>query len=255
MFSVYLSICIIMRIISGIYKIVNTKNGKFYVGSSKNIIRRFGIHRSALRNKRHHSPYLQRSWNKHGEKTFKFEILHEMVNPTEQELFDAELKYITDILPHYNVGGVGGGDNLTNNPNKEDIVRRITETLRQQVADMTETERKDRWGRSGNTNGHWKGGVSTPKCNCGKQLHWGNKRCSKCSKVGTNNPFYGKTHSDNTKQKLRSNRLGKLPTNTNAIVLDGVHYVSQAEAARKLGVSIGSISNWVRGKFKRRLET
>jgi DNA-binding transcriptional regulator YiaG len=45
---------------------------------------------------------------------------------------------------------------------------------------------------------------------------------------------------------------GKLPSNTNPIVLDGVSYISQADAARKLGVSIGTISNWVTGKFKRR---
>ena len=45
---------------------------------------------------------------------------------------------------------------------------------------------------------------------------------------------------------------GKLPSNTHPIVLDGITYTSQADAARKLGVSMGSISNWVRGKFKRR---
>lgn len=59
----------------GIYKITNTKNGKFYVGSSKNIDLRFKSHVSALISKRHHCKHLQSSFNKHGLDSFSFDVI------------------------------------------------------------------------------------------------------------------------------------------------------------------------------------
>lgn len=58
-----------------IYKIRNVTNDKFYVGSTTDTRERFRTHRSRLRNNRHHSPYLQAAWNKHGEDCFKFEVV------------------------------------------------------------------------------------------------------------------------------------------------------------------------------------
>ena len=60
---------------SGIYKIVNLKNGKMYVGSSKSIKDRWWEHRKFLRENRHPSPRLQNSWNKHKEENFVFLII------------------------------------------------------------------------------------------------------------------------------------------------------------------------------------
>ena len=58
--------------ISGIYKIVNTVNGKKYVGSAVDIKRRWQAHKLRLRKNNHHSPKLQNAWNKHGESSFTF---------------------------------------------------------------------------------------------------------------------------------------------------------------------------------------
>lgn len=241
-----------MNIISGIYKIVNTKNGKMYIGSSKNIKRRWGIHKSSLKNNRHHSVHLQRAWNKYGKESFVYEVIKEMSNASETELFNEETNYITTLKPDYNVGCVGGGDNLTNHPNRELIIKKITQSIHAKNARMTEQDKLEKWSRPGEKNPNWKGGVSSPKCNdCGKQLGYGHKYCSYCSKLGQRNPFYGKKHTDEYKQKASERRKGTLPTNSNPIVLNGVSYVSQADAARKLNVSIGTISNWVNKKFKK----
>lgn len=51
----------------GIYYITNTINGKFYVGSSKNIKKRWARHIRDLNNNNHHNIYLQRSCNKYGD--------------------------------------------------------------------------------------------------------------------------------------------------------------------------------------------
>ena len=61
----------------GIYRIRNKVNGKFYVGSSDNIQRRFSRHKLDLSKNRHDNPHLQNSWNKYGEISFDFDIIRE----------------------------------------------------------------------------------------------------------------------------------------------------------------------------------
>jgi len=61
--------------ISGIYKITNTKTNKVYIGSAVNIITRWYQHKTALNKNRHHSIKLQRSYNKHGKNNFIFEVI------------------------------------------------------------------------------------------------------------------------------------------------------------------------------------
>jgi len=59
---------------SGIYKIVNTANGKFYVGSAVSLTRRFTEHKRQLRKEIHPNRFLQRAWEKYGEDAFDFQI-------------------------------------------------------------------------------------------------------------------------------------------------------------------------------------
>lgn len=60
----------------GVYTITNVINGKIYVGSTINSFnKRKNQHFSLLRQNKHANPYLQNSFNKHGESNFKFEIL------------------------------------------------------------------------------------------------------------------------------------------------------------------------------------
>lgn len=49
-----------------IYKIINTINGKIYVGSAKYFAGRKGEHYSMLRNNKHSNKHLQNSYNKYG---------------------------------------------------------------------------------------------------------------------------------------------------------------------------------------------
>jgi group I intron endonuclease len=59
----------------GIYQIENTVNGKRYVGSSNQVARRFYLHKWDLKRGQHHSVTLQRSWDKYGEAAFRFRVL------------------------------------------------------------------------------------------------------------------------------------------------------------------------------------
>lgn len=58
-----------------IYQILNSVNGHRYVGSAVNLKSRLYSHWSQLRRKVHHSPYLQRAFNKYGEGNFSVSVL------------------------------------------------------------------------------------------------------------------------------------------------------------------------------------
>lgn len=83
----------------GIYQIVNKVNGKRYVGSSVDIERRWIGHRSQLNSGTHHSPPLQRAWNKYGSDAMDFVIIEEC---DKFSLIDREQFHI-DVASEYNV--------------------------------------------------------------------------------------------------------------------------------------------------------
>lgn len=61
--------------LSGIYAITNRVTGKSYIGSAVNIKQRWNSHLNQLRRGKHHSEKLQRSWMKHGEAQFLFNVI------------------------------------------------------------------------------------------------------------------------------------------------------------------------------------
>lgn len=73
---------------SCIYVIVHIKSSKVYIGQAQDIKKRWYEHRRTLNKGEHHNQYLQRAWNKYGEKAFKFKILEhcsiEQLNEREQ---------------------------------------------------------------------------------------------------------------------------------------------------------------------------
>lgn len=107
---------------SGIYKILNKIDGKFYIGSSKNIEGRWSDHIRNLRSNSHVNPKLQHAWNFHGENNFEFLIVE-----STDDVLDREQYFLDELKPY--IRGIGynicetssGGDNLKNHPNGEQI--------------------------------------------------------------------------------------------------------------------------------------
>jgi group I intron endonuclease len=62
---------------SGVYVITNTKDGKRYVGVSRDIDSRWYAHRNDLKRGKHGSASLQQAWNEYGEGAFVFAVLEE----------------------------------------------------------------------------------------------------------------------------------------------------------------------------------
>jgi group I intron endonuclease len=92
---------------SGIYLIVNTVNGKYYVGSSFELNRRWNSHRRNLNSTTHVNEKLQRAWSKYGESNFEFIALETYLLNNRDVLYDIEQKYLDVCRLHretnYNV--------------------------------------------------------------------------------------------------------------------------------------------------------
>lgn len=101
--------------ISGIYKIVNRIDGKYYVGSTNNFHKRWNFgHKLPLNENRHDNPKLQNAWNKHGRDNFDCVL----VETVEQEnLLLVEQKYlnIARLEPDkcYNLSFIAGKIEMT----------------------------------------------------------------------------------------------------------------------------------------------
>lgn len=95
------------EIISGIYKIINTVTGDFYIGSSKDVKRRWKNHKYYIKcNKCPNNP-LYLDMKKYGVEKFDFQILKE-VEP--DKLKEAEQQFIEEMQPTYNDRRANGLD-------------------------------------------------------------------------------------------------------------------------------------------------
>lgn len=253
--------------ISGVYKIVCKTSGRFYVGSSKNLNERWNTHLCNLRGNKHINRHLQSSFNKYGEDSFVFETLEEC---DVDNLFDREQFYI-DSLDACSVGfNIGrsscGGDNISNNPNKNDIVKRIKNKILENLSNMSEEERKLRWSKPGDKNPNYgkrwsdqmrkdasdrnkgrdpinKGKTNSDLLGHEKSVEISTKLSEYASKrVGEKNPFFGKSHTDESKDKIRKSRIGRYHGDQNIkIIIDGTLYNSYSEASRILEIPIVTI--------------
>jgi group I intron endonuclease len=64
-----------MSKICGIYGIRNTVNGKWLVGSSIDVKRRWKEHRNRADSNRHDNPHFQQAWNRYGDNAFEWSVL------------------------------------------------------------------------------------------------------------------------------------------------------------------------------------
>lgn len=85
--------------ISGVYKITNTVTGDFYIGSSKNIERRWKAHKEPSRWSNNPNILLYRDFQKYGVDKFEFQIL---ANIEPDQLKEIEQQFIEKLQPTYN---------------------------------------------------------------------------------------------------------------------------------------------------------
>ena len=85
--------------ISGIYKITNTVTGDFYIGSSKDVKRRWVEHKCKSRWNRYLNNQMYLDMKNYGLDKFSFQILAEVESDSLKEI---EQKFIEKLHPTYN---------------------------------------------------------------------------------------------------------------------------------------------------------
>lgn len=91
--------------VSGIYEIVNTVNGKRYIGSAGNYAKRWREHMSHLRRGSHPNRHLQSAWRKYGEVAFDSRLV---IICAEADLLFYEQSTISALSPEYNLSPTAG---------------------------------------------------------------------------------------------------------------------------------------------------
>jgi group I intron endonuclease len=268
-----------MTMRSGIYRIINTVNGKFYVGSAVDLDQRWARHRFDLMGGVHHNIHLQRAWLKHGEASFKFEVVEvvESGNLFEREQVYLDATRCYDALVGYNIGRHAcGGDNLTSNPRRSEIIEKMAAGSKRRWATWTQERRRQYIeGVSGTNNPNYgkrwsetqrqrmsiqRSGMFLPHMadNFAKGRLWmrENRDVVAARVSGKGNPFFEKSHSSDVKAVLsekakariavKRNSGNSLASNSIPIIIDGVKYLSAAEASAALRCNRQTILNRAR---------
>jgi len=141
--------------VSGIYRIVCVKNGRYYYGSSKNIFKRWDVHKCSLRKNSHCNSIIQRSWNKHGESTFRIE-LEKLVE--EARLFEVEQVYLDEHVGKSNCMNINsvaqGGSSFTGRKHSLKSRKKMSEAKKGKTHSL-ETRKKMSEAKKGKTPLNW----------------------------------------------------------------------------------------------------
>lgn len=257
---------------SGIYKIICMVDKKIYLGSAKNLNKRWKRHLNDLKNKKHVNTHLQRSFDKYGIENFRFEIIEVCKL---ENLFDREQFYLDVLKPYKNGFNIGlkacGGDNLSNNPNRENIISKIKKSIKEKISKMSDIEKKKKWSNPGRLNPNFGNkwtkeqkiiASEKQKSNTKNTLRllensgksnmeiYGEEKAIQISKklsehassrTGEKNPFFNKKHSKESKEMISKKRKGIKPINMRKISIEKVIYESYTDASRALNLPIVTI--------------
>lgn len=238
------------------YVLTFVKEGKCrkYIGHTKHFRNRLWHHFRQLSQGIHHNKTLQKLYNDGWEYDDKPDLIpmptKELAHKFEQRLIEAN----RDNPEVVNIEC--GNDTFTNNPNKEEYRIKLVENLRNWRESLSEEDRLIILSKWGDRNGMF-GRTHTPssralireKINAfyavNESVNKGKPKSDKhreimsknaSLRIGELNPFYGKSHSEETRRRLSEVSKGRLPPNLKKVSIEGKVYESMTEAGRQIGI-------------------
>lgn len=132
--------------ISGIYYILNTSTGQYYIGKSKNIKSRLNNHFSLLRHHAHENHSLQNSFNEYGESAFDKGIIKACKEQYLDRFEKLYIKKYQSTNPYYGFNLVKGNNRWRNNVSPIQMIKpkRVNGIL---VKDVVKTVGHINWNR------------------------------------------------------------------------------------------------------------
>lgn len=259
-----------------IYKIINKNNGNFYIGSTlKTPQERKAEHFYYLSVQKHHNFHLQNAYNKYGIDVFEF-ISKEVQIKNEEEIRLLEERYINycwDSGLLYNLSKKGsGGDLISYHPNLDEIKKKHSENGKKRWASLSDEEKKVycekyKGEKNPNFNNRWNSSQRQKLSNIKKEYFkthvsyqqgktfeeiFGKEKAKILKtqmsergklRTGAKNPFYGKHHTEKTKQIIKEKNSGKSnPTCRKQVIYNGIIYDSATDCSKKLNIPMVTVA-------------
>lgn len=240
-------------------------DGEIYIGSTTDLEKRISQHRKTLEDGKHQNVNMQRIYIPNVSIDHEFDVFHTIEEAQEHEQKLIRLHEGNPKLLNIGRSAVGG-DNLTLHPDREKIIEKRVAAQLATNAKLSSDQLSEKYGKFGEANGMCGKTHTNDVKENSRLINLGNqhakgavrseeqrKRLSAMAsqRTGESNPFYGKTHSEETRAKLSEIHKGRLPPNTKRVSIDGTIYVSATAAAKELGVAVMTIVNRINNTHQR----
>ena len=218
----------------GIYKITNTINGDYYIGSSTNIRKRFWRHRYDLAKNQHFNVYLQRAYNKYGKQAFEFTTI--LLCDIEHKLY-FEQGFLDLLKPAYNLA-VSAKAPMQGLRSSDETKRKISEALMDHKI-SEETKRKIGKANAGELS-----------ANFGKHFSEEHRRKISESNKGELNYWFGKHHTVESRAKM-SEAHQNISEETRRKLSDAhIGHKTTEKTRAKLSKALKGRAPWNKGLYK-----
>ena len=179
-----------------IYSITNKVNGKRYIGVTHRLNTRWNEHKRHLRNNCHVNKKLQDAYNEYGEDNFIYDVLFELEDTVDDcTVAKKEIEFISLY------DSCDNGYNMTYGGDRYGF-RIMPEGMLKEYKERLSNISKELWNNKDFRDKMYKLNLGNTY-NLGKKASKETREKMSRAHMGSGNPFYGKHHTEESKDKMR----------------------------------------------------